>query len=294
MSGISAEPVVEMDLPVLARAPRARRLPRWFTVPTVLGLLVVLFWVVVAITISYWSPYDPLDMVGRRLKPPTADHWLGTDALGRDVLSRTLFGARESLPIAVFVVLVGGGIGCTLGALAGFVGGMVGAFIMRLVDVTLSLPAILLAMAVAASIGPGLPNATLAMVVVWWPLYARLMRAEVIAVKTRDHVDAAIANGVGPWRLLTKHILPLCWTPVLINATMDFGQVVLLTASLSFIGLGARPPAPEWGAMISEGAVDFYYWWIAAGPGLAILSVVLATNFIGDGLRDLLDPRQPA
>ena len=129
------------------------------------------------------------------------------------------------------------------------------------------------------------------MIVVWWPLYARLMRAEVIAVKVRDHVDAAVASGATPWRVLTKHILPLCWTPVLINATMDFGQVVLLTASLSFIGLGAQPPTPEWGAMISEGAVDFYYWWIAAGPGLAILSVVLATNFIGDGLRDYLDPR---
>lgn len=291
MSGISAEPLVEMDLPALAAPRRARRLPRWFTAPTALGALVVLFWVGVAFTVTHWSPYDPLEMVGKRLKPPTAGHWLGTDALGRDVLTRTLYGSQESLPIAVIVVLLGGGLGCVLGALAGFVGGVVDAVTMRLVDVTLSLPAILLAMAVAASIGPGLANATIAMIVVWWPLYARLMRAEVIAVKARDHVDAAIANGAGSWRLLTKHILPLCWTPVLINATMDFGQVVLLTASLSFIGLGARPPTPEWGAMISEGAVDFYYWWIAAGPGLAILSVVLATNFIGDGLRDLLDPK---
>ena len=130
------------------------------------------------------------------------------------------------------------------------------------------------------------------MIIVWWPLYARLMRAEVMAVKGRDHVEAAIAGGAGSLRVLTKHVLPLCWTPVLTNATMDFGQVVLLLASLSFIGLGARPPDPEWGAMISEGAVDFYYWWIAAGPGLAILSVVLASNFVGDGLRDLLDPRK--
>ena len=163
---------------------------------------------------------------------------------------------------------------------------------MRLVDVTLSLPPVLLAMAVAASIGPGLRNAAIAMIIVWWPLYARLMRAEVMSVKARDHVDAAIAGGAGPIRVLTRHVLPLCWTPVLINATMDFGQVVLLTAALSFIGLGARPPAPEWGAMISEGATDFYYWWVAAGPGLAILSVVLGTNFIGDGLRDLMDRRQ--
>ena len=291
MSGVSAEPAVELHIPAFNSPPRGRRLPRWFTAPTVIGLLVVLFWVVVALSVSTWAPFSPLDMVAKRLRPPSSAHWLGTDALGRDVLVRTLFGAQESLPIAVIVVVLGGGLGCTLGALAGFVGGAIDAVIMRLVDITLSLPAILLAMAVAASIGPGLPNATLAMIVVWWPLYARLMRAEVIAIKARDHVDAAIANGAGPWRVLTKHILPLCWTPVLINATMDFGQVVLLTASLSFIGLGARPPTPEWGAMISEGAVDFYYWWIAAGPGFAILSVVLATNFIGDGLRDLLDPR---
>jgi peptide/nickel transport system permease protein len=191
-------------------------------------------------------------------------------------------------------VLAGAGIGSALGAIAGFLGGIVDAIIMRAVDITLSLPAVLLAMAVAASIGPGLTNATIAMIIVWWPLYARLMRAEVMSVKRRDHVDAAIAGGARPMRLLTRHILPLCWTPVLINATMDFGQVVLLTASLSFIGLGARPPSPEWGAMISEGATDFYYWWVAFGPGLAILSVVMGTNFLGDALRDALDPRSRA
>ena len=294
MLGVSAEPVTDLKAPARTVRYRTRHLPTWVTAPTVLGLVVVAFWVVTALSVSAWAPFSPLDMVAKRLKPPSAAHWLGTDALGRDVLVRTLYGAQESLPIAAIVVVLGGGIGCVLGALAGFVGGLIDAVIMRLVDVTLSLPAILLAMAVSASIGPGLPNATLAMIVVWWPLYARLMRAEVIAVKARDHVDAAIANGAPPWRLLTRHILPLCWTPVMINATMDFGQVVLLTASLSFIGLGARPPTPEWGAMISEGAVDFYYWWIAAGPGLAILSVVLATNFIGDGLRDLFDPRDRA
>jgi peptide/nickel transport system permease protein len=262
--------------------------------PALIGLLVVLFWIVVALTVQWWAPYDPLQMVARRLRPPSAEHWLGTDALGRDVLTRTLFGAQQSLPISVVVVLAGAGIGSALGAIAGFLGGIVDAIIMRAVDITLSLPAVLLAMAVAASIGPGLTNATIAMIIVWWPLYARLMRAEVMSVKRRDHVDAAIAGGAGPMRLLTRHILPLCWTPVLINATMDFGQVVLLTASLSFIGLGARPPSPEWGAMISEGATDFYYWWVAFGPGLAILSVVMGTNFLGDALRDALDPRSRA
>ncbi len=157
---------------------------------------------------------------------------------------------------------------------------------MRLVDVTLSFPPILLAMAVAASLGPGLPNASVAMIIVWWPIYARLMRAQVLEVKSREHVEAAVAGGAGRMRVLLVHILPLCWTPTLVNATMDFGQVVLLAASLSFIGLGAVPPTPEWGSMISEGASNFYQWWIAAGPGLAILTVVLATSFLGDGLRD--------
>jgi peptide/nickel transport system permease protein len=129
------------------------------------------------------------------------------------------------------------------------------------------------------------------MIIVWWPVYARLMRAQVLEVKEREHVEAAIAGGAGRIRLLGVHILPLCWTPVLINATMDFGQVVLLAASLSFIGLGALPPTPEWGSMISDGAVHFYQWWIAFGPGLAILTVVLGFNFLGDGLRDYLDPR---
>jgi peptide/nickel transport system permease protein len=230
-------------------------------------------------------------LAGKRLGPPSADHWLGTDALGRDVLSRTLHGAQYSLPIALAVIGSAVLIGAALGAVGGFLGGVVDSVIMRLVDITLSFPAILLAMAVTASLGPGLRNAALAMIIVWWPVYARLMRAQVLAVKEREHVEAAVAAGAGPARLLFAHILPLCWSPILINATMDFGQVVLLAASLSFIGLGASPPTPEWGQMISEGAGKFYQWWIAFGPGMAILSVVLGFNFLGDGLRDILDPR---
>lgn len=202
-------------------APAERRRRRRLRLPTLIGLTVVVFWIVVALTIQWWAPYDPLRMVAHRLKPQSPQHWLGTDALGRDVLTRTLYGSQQSLPISVVVVLAGAGLGSALGAIAGFLGGIVDAVIMRAVDVTLSLPAVLLAMAVAASIGPGLTNAAIAMIVVWWPLYARLMRAEVMTVKLRDHVDAAIAGGAGPVRLLTRHILPLCWTPVLINATMD-------------------------------------------------------------------------
>ena len=260
-------------------------------VPMTLGLMVVAFWVAAAATAPLWGLDGPLEMAGRRLQPPSAEHWLGTDALGRDVLSRTLHGAAYSIPIAVVVVATAVAIGAGLGALSGFFGGLLGAAVMRLVDVTLAFPPILLAMAVAATLGPGLVNAAIAMVVVWWPLYARLMRAQVLEVREREHVEAAVAAGAGPLRVLGIHVLPLCWTPILVNATMDFGQVVLLAASLSFIGLGATPPAPEWGAMIADGAKFFYHWWIAFGPGMAILTVVLGFNFLGDGLRDLLDPQ---
>lgn len=256
-----------------------------------IGIAILLFWAVTVLTIQFWPIVDPLTMAGRRLQPPSGDHWLGTDALGRDVFSRTLHGAVYTIPVAVMVVVAAVIIGSALGAISGYYGGWLDSVIMRAADVTLSFPPILLAMTVAATLGPGLPNAGLAMIIVWWPIYARLMRAQVLEVRTREHVEAAIAGGAGRGRVLVVHILPLCWTPTLINATMDFGQVALLAASLSFIGLGAVPPSPEWGSMISEGAAKFYSWWIAAGPGMAILSVVLATSFLGDGLRDILDRR---
>jgi peptide/nickel transport system permease protein len=277
---------------IAVRLPVRWSRPAWITAPVVAGSILVVAWVAIALTASWWAPYDPLAMVGRRLQPPSARFWFGTDALGRDVFSRTMYGAAYSIPIAVIVVIVSGLFGSALGALAGFLGGAADAVVMRAVDVTQSMPPILLAMAVTASLGPGLPNAAIAIVIVWWPIYARLMRAQVMAVNAQDHVAAAIAGGATPARLLLAHILPLCWTPTLVNATMDFGQVVLLAASLSFIGLGALPPTPEWGSMISDGAVHFYNWWIAAAPGAAILSVILGFNFLGDGLRDLLDPRR--
>jgi peptide/nickel transport system permease protein len=267
------------------------RRPRWLSLPLAVGILMVLFWLLATVAAPLMTSYDPLDMIARRLQPPSWQHWLGTDALGRDVYTRTIYGARHSLPIAAVVVAAAVSIGAFLGAISGFVGGFLGAAIMRLVDVTLAFPPMLLAMAVAASLGPGLGNAAVAMVMVWWPVYARLMRAQVLEVREREHVEAAVAAGAGQARVLFRHILPLCWTPVLISATMDLGQVILLAASLSFIGLGATPPTPEWGSMISDGASQFYSWWIAMGPGLAILTIVLGFNFIGDGLHDYFDPR---
>jgi peptide/nickel transport system permease protein len=182
-------------------------------------------------------------------------------------------------------------LGCVIGAVAGFFGGWVDAVLMRASDMTLAFPPILLAMTVTAALGPGIRHALFAMVIVWWPVYARLLRGQVLTVKTFDHVLAATSMGAGRWRLMARHILPLSLTPILVNATMDFGQVVLLSAALSFIGLGAVPPQPEWGSMINEGVKYFYEWWIAAAPGLGILTVVLGGNFLGDGVRDLLDPR---
>ncbi len=267
------------------------RRPSWLTLPVVAGGVIILAWVLVALTVPLWTPYDPVMMAGRRLLPPDAAHWLGTDALGRDVLARTLWGARFSLLMAAAVISAAVVIGAALGAIAGFLGGLADGAIMRFADVTLSFPPILLAMAVTASLGPGLQNAAVAMIIVWWPVYARLMRAQVLTIKEREHVEAAVACGAPPRRVLARHILPLCWSPILVNATMDFGQVVLLAASLSFIGLGASPPTPEWGQMISEGANRFYQWWIAFGPGMAILTIVLGFNFLGDGVRDLMDPR---
>ena len=290
---------------LLSDAPQTRRQARlgalyqgWLTFRAnrlaMLGLTILVLLVLVAAFAPWIAPQDPLAQnLAQRLQPPSAAHWLGTDALGRDVLSRTLHGALHSLPLplAVAVVALAVAIGAGLGALSGYVGGVFGAAIMRLVDVTLSFPPMLLAMAVAASLGPGLGNAAVAMVIVWWPVYARLMRAQVLEVREREHVEAAIAGGATRPRVLIRHILPLCWTPVLISATMDLGQVILLAASLSFIGLGATPPTPEWGSMISDGASQFYSWWVALGPGLAILSIVLGFNFIGDGLHDYFDPR---
>ncbi|KZY03550.1 MULTISPECIES: ABC transporter permease [unclassified Sulfitobacter] len=282
------------DMPRPGRLGQIRASMGRLPVTAQIGIVILLFWAITVLTVQFWPIVDPLMMAGRRLQPPSGEHWLGTDALGRDVLSRTLHGAAYTIPVAVMVVVAAVIIGSALGAISGYYGGWLDAVIMRAADVTLSFPPILLAMTVAATLGPGLPNAGLAMIIVWWPIYARLMRAQVLEVRTREHVEAAIAGGAGRGRVLVVHILPLCWTPTLINATMDFGQVALLAASLSFIGLGAVPPSPEWGSMISEGAAKFYSWWIAAGPGMAILSVVLATSFLGDGLRDILDRRAAA
>ncbi len=256
------------------------------------GLAVILIWAVVALAAPLIAPYGPLQQkVEDRLLPPSWQHPFGTDELGRDVFSRVVYGARISLPVGLVVIAFSLVLGALVGALAGYLGGLFDLLIMRVADITLAFPSIVLALAIASVLGPSLRNAVIAMILVWWPEYARLMRGQVLSVKNNEYVTAAAAVGVPRWRILGRHILPNSGSPILIKASLDAGSAILTIAALSFIGLGAVPPTPEWGAMISMGRFKFYQWWLTAFPGLAVLTVVLGFNFLGDGLRDALDPR---
>ena len=256
------------------------------------GTLVVLSWVLVAAIAPWIAPYDPIDQdVVNRLAPPSAQHWLGLDEMGRDVLSRLLYGGRVSLPVAAVVVVVASIFGTLYGALAGFLGGWPDEVAMRFVDMVLSFPALILAMAIAAALGPSIQNSMLAMLLVWWPPYARLARGQVLALKECDFVPAARSLGLPDRRILLRHVLPNAVAPSFVLMAMDFGNAIIITAALSFLGLGAVPPTPEWGAMVAEGRELMQQWWISTFPGLAILMVAIGCNFIGDGLRDAMDPR---
>lgn len=278
-------------LPVSMAAARSRRGASWRRPRVVVGLVIIGWWLVDLVAAGWIAPYGPTATVAARLRPPGAAHWFGTDQLGRDVLTRTLYGARESLPVSLVVIAAAVTIGCAVGAAAGYLGGWLDAVLMRIVDMMMAFPPILLAMVVSAGLGPGLWNAAIALVAALWPIYARLLRAQVLSIRHREHIEAAVSIGAGRWRILRKHVLPLSMTPVLVNATTDVGSVVLLIASLSFLGLGVPPPTPDWGSMITDGAANFYQWWMGLAPGLAIFSVVIAINILGEDLRDALDPR---
>lgn len=257
-----------------------------------IGLAIILFWALVALFADSIAPFDPLEQkIDQRLAAPSATHLFGTDELGRDVFSRVVYGARISLPIGLVVIVFAMVVGSLIGASAGYIGGVYDLLIMRLADITLAFPSIVLALAIAAVLGPGLTNALIAMILVWWPEYARLMRGQVLSVKNNEYVTAAVVMGVPNWRILVRHILPNTFGPILVKASLDAGSAILNIAALSFIGLGAVPPTPEWGAMISTGRYKFYNWWMTTFPGLAMLSVVLGYNFFGDGVRDAFDPR---
>ncbi|MDR7522423.1 MAG: ABC transporter permease [Armatimonadota bacterium] len=261
---------------------------------SMLGLAILLVWIVLALAAPLISPYDPVEVhLDARMLPPARGHWLGTDFYGRDILSRILHGARYDLLIALFAVGVAAGVGAPLGILAGYVGGRLDDLIMRVMDIIIAFPGLVLAMALASVLGPGLEKAILALAVVGVAGYARIGRASTLSVREETYVEAAQALGASDAGILAKHIAPNVISPVVVRATLGMGFTVLLAASLSFIGLGAQPPTPEWGAMINEGRNQLITgrWWVSTFPGLAIMSLVLGFNLLGDGIRDVLDPR---
>ncbi|MDQ1514012.1 MAG: peptide/nickel transport system permease protein [Microbacteriaceae bacterium] len=276
----------------LSRPVRVRRLPTaWRRPLAVVGIVVLLVWLVVALFAPFLTGTDPLAQTDARLAAPSGAHWFGTDELGRDVFARTLYGAQVSLPLALVLVVSSMVIGAVLGAIAGYLGGVVDEIIMRIADLVFAFPTIILAMIVAASLGPSLRNAVIALLFVSWPNYARVMRALVLGARGQEYVIAGRLLGAGPFTSLRRDVLPNVVAPVFVLATLDFGNQILLLSGLSFLGLGATPPQAEWGSMVSAGVQQFSSWWLAAFPGLAIFSVVVGFNFVGDALRDALDPR---
>jgi peptide/nickel transport system permease protein len=254
------------------------------------GLVIAGAWILIAIFAPWLAPHDPLEQTATSFIPPSAGHWFGTDELGRDELSRVLYGARISIPLALLLVTLALLIGGTLGAVAGYFGGLMDGLVMRAADLVFAFPAIILAMVVTAALGPTVRNAVLALVIVSWPSYARVVRGLVLSVGQAEYVQSARLLGKSARRTLVRDVLPNVFGPVLVLATLDLGNAVLLLSGLSFLGLGAQPPQPEWGAGVAEGTQYFQYWWIGTFPGLAIFTVVLAFNFLGDSLRDALDP----
>ncbi len=282
----------------LARAGRVGRLRRLVPAPfrrsllTLTATVVVLAWLLVALVGPAIAPYGPLQQdIVKRLAPPTAAHWLGTDVLGRDVFSRVLAGARISIPVGIAAVLLAAILGGIVGGIAGYLGSVIDEVMMRTTDIMLAFPTVILALVITAALGAGIRNAVIAIMVAWWPSYARLVRGLVLAIKEREYVLVARALGATDSRLLRMHVVPNVVSPVIILGTLDVGHAILTFASLSFLGLGPPPEIPEWGSMIAAGRDYFDQWWIGTFPGLAILSLTLAFNIVGDSLRDLLDPR---
>jgi peptide/nickel transport system permease protein len=256
---------------------------------------IVLAWLLVALLAPVLAPYPP-DFVDvtNRLRPPSAAHWLGTDALGRDGLSRLIYGARVSLTAGLVVVALGASFGTLLGLVAAFARGWVDEALMRITDLVLCFPPIILALAIAAALGIGTTNTIIAMLVVWWPKFARLARALALVQRGQEYVEAAVTMGLSPARILLRHIAPNAIGPLVVLVTLDIGNAIITFAGLSFLGLGVVPPTAEWGATVAEGRELVEQWWVATFPGLAILTVVMGCNFLGDGLRDWLDPKSRA
>ncbi|PVA07431.1 ABC transporter permease [Thalassorhabdomicrobium marinisediminis] len=259
-----------------------------------IGLFIIVLCVLLAFLAPLLAPYDPaIQDLENRLARPSADHLLGTDELGRDILSRLLYGGRITLGIVVAVVVMVAPVGLAVGTIAGYFGGWVDKTLMRLTDVFLAFPRLILALAFVAALNPGVQSAILAIALTAWPPYARIARAETLTVRNSEFIEAVAMTGASPWRIILRHVAPLCVPSLVVRVTLDMASIIITAASLGFLGMGAQPPSPEWGAMIAT-AKRFILdqWWVALSPCIAILLVSLAFNFLGDGLRDVLDPKQ--
>jgi peptide/nickel transport system permease protein len=258
------------------------------------GLLIIIALLLVAVLAGVLAPYSPTfgDLKNARLLAPSAQHWFGTDDLGRDIYSRILYGSRWTLYVVVLVAIIAAPIGLLVGTVAGYAGGWTDAILMRVTDIFLAFPKLVLALAFVAALGPGIENAVLAIAITSWPPYARIARAETLTVRNSDYIKAVQLMGASPFRIVLRHIMPLCISSLIVRVTLDMAGIILTAAGLGFLGLGAQPPLPEWGTMIASGrrfVLD--QWWVAGAPGFAILIVSLGFNLLGDGLRDALDPR---
>lgn len=260
---------------------------------TLAGFLLVGLVAAIGVLAPVIAPYGPNFMnMPERLQAPSAAHLFGTDEMGRDILSRVMYGARISIAVGVIIVAVSAAIGVVLGSVSGYFGGKADQAVLAVTDMILAFPSMVLALALTAAMGPGLLNTMLAVIIVRIPMYTRLMRGQVLAVKEQQYVRAARTFGEKPFWIVARHIVPNCLTPLMVQMTLGIGDAILIASSMSFIGLGAQPPTPEWGAMISTArvyAID--QWWYAAFPGLSILITIMGFNLIGDGIRDILDPR---
>jgi peptide/nickel transport system permease protein len=258
------------------------------------GLVIVGALIIVAIFAPMIAGYvSPIQQtLAERLAPPSSTHWFGTDELGRDIYARTVHGSRVTLTIVMLVSVVVAPIGLAVGTLAGYLGGWVDAVLMRITDIFLAFPRLVLALAFAAALGPGIENAVIAISLTAWPPYARIARAETVTIARSDFIAAVVLQGASTSRILFRHIVPLCLSSLIVRLTLDMAGIILTAAGLGFLGLGAQPPTAEWGAMVSSGRdVILDQWWVATIPGLAIFIVSLGFNLLGDGLRDVFDPK---
>lgn len=258
-----------------------------------IGTILVAFFIVIAIFAPAIAPYDPIEInISRSLLPPSSDHIFGTDQFGRDIFSRAVYGARIEVGIILLVTVISGTIGVAVGITAGYFGGIIDDVLMRITDVFLSFPNLILAMALSAMLGRGVFNAIIAISLVGWTVIARLARAEAMKIKSLPYIEAIRALGASNTRILLLHVLPMCMSPVLVQLSLRMGSIILTAAGLGFLGLGAQPPTPEWGAIVSDGrSYLVQQWWISTFPGLFIALVVLGFNLLGDGIRDIMDPR---